>query len=116
MHHVAEYLIEDPKWHHLDDLARVVYGSVTKTYRDNARKHIPAQRRFMLNSLEQPIVTHYCERGRIVKIKLYNKLDEADRMRLKMELDRALERKELSEHRYEVLLHHFLLPAPPPEE
>lgn len=109
MKRVAEFLVDNPNWQTIDDLARVVYGTVKKTDRENVRKHIPAQRNFMLNSLEKPIVTQYGERGRIARVKLYNKTSENDRVMLKMELDRARDRKEMSEKRYDDLVRVFLL-------
>lgn len=107
---VAEFLVENPSWQTVDDLARVIYGFAGKVQRVNVRKHIPAQRRYMLNSLEQPIITQFGERGRIFRVKLYNKVDEFDRILLKMELDKALQRKELSDKRYDDLKNIFLLP------
>lgn len=117
MQRVAEFLVENPSWQTMDDLARAIYGTNSKTNRENVRKHIPPQRRFMAYSLEQPIVTQYGERGRIFRIKLYNPTDPTDRMLLRIELDRAKDNKEISEKRYETLLSLFLLQPPSlPEE
>lgn len=112
LYRVAELLKSMPRWMSVDDLARVVYGTVSPTNRDNTRKHIPAQRRYMLNSLELPIVTRYGERGRIMAVKMYNRTLDEDKILLKMDLDRFLVRKELTEERYEVLHRIFLLGNP----
>ena len=95
----------------MDDIARVVYGTTGKVNRDNTRKHIPAQRRFMLHS-EQPIVTQYGERGRIVRIKIYNPTDAQDRDLLSADLENAKDRNEINEKRYEALRKIFLLQPP----
>lgn len=108
MQRVAEYLGANPSWQTVDDIARVVYGSTGKVNRDNTRKHIPAQRRFMLHS-EQPIVTQYGERGRIVRIKIYNPTDAQDRDLLSTDLEHAKDRNEINEKRYEALRKIFLL-------
>lgn len=110
MQRVAEYLITKPEWHTVDDLARVVYGTTSKTLRMNVRKHIPAQRRHMIFSMDQPFVTSYGERGKIRSIKLYNRTNDYDRSLLKIELDRLLERKEITDVRYEHLVKTYSLP------
>lgn len=107
---VAEFLIANPTWQSMDDLARVVYQVNTKTNRARVRKKISRQRNFMRDSLEQPFVTMYGSGGKIMKIKLFNKTDENDRAMLRVELEKARDQKELSENRYESLLNIFLLP------
>lgn len=113
MERVAEFLAANPFWHTPDDLARLIYGTSNKKNRDNVRKHIPAQRRYMLNSLEKPIVTRYAHRGRIERIKFYDSTSEEDRAALKIELDRLLDRKEVTDKRYSSLLQVFRLSGPP---
>lgn len=107
---VAEFLISNPTWQTVDDLARVVYQTNTKSNRKKVRSRISKQRNFMRDSLEQPFVTMYGSNGQIMKIKLFNKIDENDRAMLRIELDKARDQKELSENRYESLLNIFLLP------
>ena len=68
---VAEFLKSKKTWQTMDDLARFVYGSTCPAHRDNARKHIPSQRRYMLDK-DMPIVTEYGPRGMIVRVKLYD--------------------------------------------
>jgi hypothetical protein len=109
---MAELLQGNPHWQTVDDLARVVYGSNSPKNRDNVRKHIPAQRRYMLNSLELPIVTRYGERGRIMAIKMYSSGLENDKVLLKMDLDRLRDRKEITDSRYNNLLRIFMLEGP----
>jgi hypothetical protein len=111
MQRIAEYLIEVPAWRTVDDLARVVYGTTSKTLRVTVRKHIPAQRRFMIFSLDQPFVTDYGERGKIKAIKIYDRTNEHDRGLLKSELDRLLERREITDSRYEHLVKTYSLPS-----
>jgi hypothetical protein len=115
LYRVAEFLQGKPTWQTVDDLAYFVYGTRTPTTRDNVRKHVPAQRRYMLNSLEIPIVTRYGERGRIMAIKIYrnNSGSEEDRALLRMDLDRLRERNEITQQRYDNLLRIFLLESPP---
>lgn len=108
MQRVAEFLVANPSWQTMDDIARVVYGTTGKVNRDNTRKHIPAQRRFMLHS-EQPIVTQYGERGKIMRIKIYSPTDMQDRELLSTDLENSKDRKEISEKRYEALRKIFLL-------
>lgn len=107
---VADRLIRCPWWHTMDDLARFVYGTTGKLQRVNARKHIPSQRNFMLNSLEQPIVTMYGERGRIRQVKLYQRENPDEEILLRAELERLRDRKEVSINRFEALERQFLLP------
>jgi hypothetical protein len=106
---IAEHLINVGIWQSVDELARIVYGATSETRRMNVRKHIPTQRKYMLHELQQPIVTRYGSRGIIMAIKYYNQTAEFDRMLLRTELERARDRKELSEKRYEQLLNVFLL-------
>jgi hypothetical protein len=109
---IAQVLIEsrNKRWS-LDDLARYVYGTTGKKYRDNVRKHIPAQRNHMLARMV-PFVTKYGPRGIIVDIKLYQSDDEQDRMYLSMELDRLHHRGEITRDRYQKLCEVLRLPAP----
>ena len=105
---VSEYLQNHPTWHTLDDLARVVYGSTGKIHRDNVRKHIPSQRRYM--RLNMPIVTRYSSHdGRIQAIKLYNPGDQNDRDALAIELEKMRARKEITEDTYQRLRTLWLL-------
>jgi hypothetical protein len=83
----------------LADLAKLVYGSNTATNRDNARKHLPVQRSYML-ALNRPFVTEYGPRGVIVTIKFYEKDNADDRDALNFELSRLVHRNELSHDRY----------------
>ena len=46
---VAELITTKKVWQTMDDIARFVYGSTSQTHRDNTRKHIPSQRRYMLD-------------------------------------------------------------------
>ncbi len=112
LYRVAEFLQQNPTWQAVDDLARVVYGLNSKKTRDNVRKHIPSQRRYMLNALELPIITRYGERGRIMAVKLYSSRLNNDKILLRMDLDRYRERKELTEQRYDDLLRIFMLTGP----
>lgn len=95
-------------WQTIDELARFVYGSTSSTFRDNTRKHIPSQRRYMLDR-DTPIITDYGPRGRIVRVKIYDKHKEEDQIKFQLEITRARDKKEISERRYEDLVRLFLL-------
>ncbi len=115
MQRIEEILIESRhKRFTMDDLARLVYGSNNQTNRDNVRKHIPAQRNYMMAKLI-PFVTTYGARGRIDSIKLYISNEPSDREKLNMELDRLRSRNEISEERCAQLRSMLYLPAPIPE-
>jgi hypothetical protein len=105
---VAEFLQSKKTWQTMDDLARFVYGSTNQTRRDNARKHIPAQRRYMLDK-DMPIVTEYGPRGMIVRIKIYDRSKDDDKVKFQTEIGKAKDKKEISERRYEDLVRMFLL-------
>jgi hypothetical protein len=105
---VAEYLMAKKTWQTMDDLARFVYGSTNQTHRDNARKHIPSQRRYMLDK-DTPIVTDYGPRGMIVRVKIYDQNKEEDKIRFQTEIGRARDKKEITERRYDDLVRLFLL-------
>jgi hypothetical protein len=110
MQRCAELIIGGTmRWWTIDELSRAMYGNVLRANRANVRKHIPAQRRYMMYSLEKPIVTQFGERGRIERIKLYDWTNEVDQSLLHIELDRARDRKELTEKRYNDLVKLFLL-------
>lgn len=109
MRRVSEWLCTNPQWQTVDDIARVVYGTTGKRNRDNVRRHISRQRAFMLDKQQTPIVTDYGERGVIMAIKIYDWRLEQDRARLRFELQRARDRKELSEDRFNALEKIFLL-------
>jgi hypothetical protein len=94
----------------LTDLAKLVYGTNTQTYRDNTRKHLPSQRSYML-SLMKPFVTEYGPRGVINSVKFYEKDNADDRDALNVELSRLLHRNELSHDRYVKLCSVLSLPA-----
>jgi hypothetical protein len=97
---IAEVLEETrAKKHSLDDLARLVYGANTPTYRDNVRKHLPTQRNYMLG-LMKPFITTYGPRGVVEGIKFYEKDNADDRDALNAELNRLVHRNELSHDRY----------------
>ena len=97
---IAEIFIDEPNTiFEVDDIARLVYGSTGKRNRENVRKHIPAQRTYMLSRLT-PIITRYGARGRIISAKLYEKTGLDDRRTMLEELDRLRSRKELTEERY----------------
>jgi hypothetical protein len=112
MDRVAEELI---KGRHriftMDDLARLVYGSTSKTNREKARKHIPAQRNHMLARL-MPFVTTYGPRGTIDAIKCYESDEPEDVRKLALELERLRSRSEISEDRYQQLREILSLPSP----
>lgn len=95
----------------MDDLARLVYGTTSKTNRDKARKHIPAQRNHMLARL-MPFVTTYGPRGTIEAIKCYEPDEPEDVRRLALELERLRSRHEISEDRYRQLREVLSLPSP----
>jgi hypothetical protein len=100
---IAEVLEETRgKSHSLDDLARLVYGANTPTYRDNVRKHLPVQRSYMLG-LMKPFITTYGPRGVIEHVKFYEKDNADDRDALNAELNRLVHRNELSKDRYDKL-------------
>lgn len=98
----------------LGDLASLVYGSNTQSYRDNVRKHLPGQRTYML-SLMKPFVTEYGPRGIINSVKFYEKDNGDDRDALNEELSRLVHRNELSHDRYTKLCTVLALRAPTPE-
>jgi hypothetical protein len=106
---IAEWLAGKSYWQSCDDIARVVYGSTSETRRVNVRRHIPAQRRYMLFELQQPIITRYGPRGTIMAVKIYNPTSEDDKIILRTELDRARDREELSHQHHQRLLNVFLL-------
>ena len=105
---VSEFLKSKKTWQTMDDVARFVYGSTNATRRDNARKHIPSQRRYMLNN-DCPFVTEYGPRGIIVRVKLYDHAQDDDRVKFQTEISKARDKKEISERRYEDLVKLFLL-------
>src|SRR6516225_9110604 len=112
MERIAETLIESRhKRFTLDDLAYLVYGTTSKKFRDNVRKHIPAQRNHMLARMV-PFITYYGPRGTIEAIKLYDPEQEQDRQNLTTELDRLLHRGEITSDRYQKLCQILQLPAP----
>jgi len=97
---ISEIFVDEPNTvFTVDDIARLVYGSNGKKNRENVRKHIPAQRTYMLSRLT-PIITRYGARGKIMSIKLYEKSGLEDRRTMLEELDRLKSRKELTEERY----------------
>ena len=108
MFRVAEFLGAKNTWQTMDDLARFVYGSTSPTHRDNARKHIPSQRRYMLDK-DTPIVTDYGPRGRIMRVKIYDQHIDEDKIRFEIEIGRARDKKEITERRYDDLVRLFLL-------
>jgi hypothetical protein len=105
---VSEFLKTKKSWQTMDDVARFVYGSTNSTRRDNARKHIPSQRRYMLNN-DVPFVTEYGPRGIIVRVKIYDKMNADDRAKFETEIGKARDKKEISERRYDDLVKLFLL-------
>jgi hypothetical protein len=102
------------KWHLLDDLARLVYGCTSKKHRDNARKHIPAQRNYMLARLT-PFVTRYGPRGTIEAIKAFEPDEPDDVQNLQIELQRLRDRKEITEEKYNHMCELLMLPPIHPE-
>jgi hypothetical protein len=109
---IAQAIEETPhKKFTLGELAKLVYGSNTQSSRENARKHLPSQRTYML-SLMKPFVTEYGPRGVIENIKFYEKDNSDDRAALSAELARLLHRNELSQDRYDKL--RIALSLPPP--
>ena len=108
---VAEVLEEArSKKFSLADLAKLVYGTNAQTYRENARKHLPTQRSYMLG-LMKPFITEYGPRGIIDSIKFYEKDNADDRDALNAELSRLVHRNELSHDRYKKLCTVLSLPA-----
>lgn len=105
---VAEFLNDKKTWQTMDELARFVYGSTNPRNRDNARKHIPTQRRYMLDK-DTPIVTDYGPRGIIMRVKFYDKNKEDDKVKFETEIGKARDKKEISERRYDDLVRLFLL-------
>lgn len=97
---VAEELRDHPdREFTMDDLARLVFGSTSKTNRDKVRKHIPLQRNYMMGRF-CPIITRYGSRGVIDTVKLYQ-FDAPEDIRLMTEeLERLRDRKEITEDRY----------------
>ena len=97
---IAEVFTDEPDQEfETGDLAKLVYGHNGKINRDKVRKHIPAQRNYMMARLN-PIVTTYGPRGTIVKVKLYDRETLEDRRKMQEELERLRARKELTEERY----------------
>jgi hypothetical protein len=112
MERIAETLIESRhKRFTLDDLAYLVYGTTSKKFRDNVRKHIPAQRNHMLARMV-PFITYYGPRGVIVGVKLYEPDEQDDRLILSTELDRLQHRGEITRDRHEKLCQILQLPPP----
>jgi hypothetical protein len=97
----------------LADLAKLVYGTNTLTFRESVRRRLPGQRVYMLG-LMKPFVTEYGPRGVVVSIKFYEPDDADDREALTVELDRLMHRNELSYDRYKKLA--VILRLPPPSE
>lgn len=108
MMRVAEFIKVKKTWQTMDDLARFVYGCTNTTHRDSTRKHVPAQRRYMLDN-DTPFVTEYGPRGMITRIKIYDGNNEDDKVKLQIEISKARDKKEISERRYEDLVKLFLL-------
>ena len=109
---IEEVLIESRrKRFTMDDLARLVYGTTSQTYRDNVRKHVPAQRNYMMAKLV-PFITFYGARGRIEAIKLYEASEAEDRNMLSSELERLRFRNEITAERYKKLRDVLSLPPP----
>jgi hypothetical protein len=112
MARIAEELeLARSKQFSLDELARLVYGTNTPTYRDNVRKHLPKQRTYMLSQM-RPFITEYGPRGIIMWIKFYEKDKSDDRAALNDELKRLVHRSELSHDRYMKLCTALALPPP----
>jgi hypothetical protein len=112
MERIAEILIESRhKRFSLDDLAYVVYGTTGKKFRDNVRKHIPAQRNHMLARMV-PFVTFYGPRGMLTGIKLYEPDEEEDQLILSIELERLHHRGEITKDKYEKMRQILRLPPP----
>jgi hypothetical protein len=112
MERIAQFLLERPhKRFTLDDLARFVYGTTSKKYRDNVRKHIPAQRNHMLARMT-PFITEYGPRGVILGIKVYEQDVDQDRTELGKEVDRLYLRGEVTRERYLKLCDVLRLPPP----
>jgi len=105
---VAEFMLAKKTWQTMDDLARFVYGSTSQTHRDNTRKHIPSQRRHMLDR-DIPIVTEYGARGMIIRIKIFDKNNGDDQVKFQTEIGKARDKKDISERRYDDLVRLFLL-------
>jgi len=105
---VSEFLLTKKTWQTMDDLARFVYHSTNPRNRDNARKHIPSQRRYMLNK-DIPIVTEYGPRGMIVRVKIYDQGKDDDKVKFQTEIGKARDKKEITERRYDDLVRLFLL-------
>ena len=97
----------------LADLAKLVYGSNTQTYRNDVRKHLSIQRSYML-SLMKPFITEYGPRGIIISVKFYEHDKVTDRDTLDTELRRLVARNELSHDRYKKLCTVLSLPASAP--
>jgi len=114
MQRIEEVLTESRrKKFTMDDLARLVYGSTSENYRNNVRKHVPAQRNHMMAKLN-PLVTYYGARGRIDGVKLYESNEPDDRDKLSAELQRLRSRNEITVERYQKL--RDVLSLPPPAE
>lgn len=106
---VAEYITNNPRWHSVDELARLVYGSTSENRRKNVRQHIAKQRRHMLDILHTPIVTRFGHNGIILAVKLFILTNDDDRILLKAELERARDRCEITAARYKELHNIFLI-------
>ena len=108
MFRVSEFLRLRKTWQTMDDLARFVYGSTNQTHRDNTRRHIPSQRRYMLDK-DTPIVTGYGPRGTIVRVKIYDQNKDDNKVKFRTEIGKAQDKKEITERRYDDLVRLFLL-------
>jgi hypothetical protein len=108
MMRVSEFLRAKKTWQTMDDIARFVYGSTGQTHRDKTRKHIPSQRRYMLDK-DMPFVTDYGPRGMIIRIKIYDQNNDDDKVKFQTEIGKARDKKEISERRYDDLVKLFLL-------
>jgi len=104
---VTEFLLAKKTWQTMDEIARFVYGSTGEKHRDNTRKHIPSQRRYMLDK-DTPIVTDYGPRGMIMRVKVYDQGKSDDQMKFETEISKARDKKEITERRYEDLVRLFL--------
>jgi hypothetical protein len=110
LYRVAEFLRAKKTWQAMDDIGRFVYGGAVGVARrsTNTRKHIPAQRRYMLDN-DTPIVTEYGPRGIIMRVKIFDRSEDDDRVRFQNEIEKAKNKKEISERRYDDLVKLFLL-------
>ena len=104
---VSEFLRAKKTWQTMDDIARFVYGSTNQNHRDNTRKHIPSQRRHMLDR-DTPIITEYGPRGMIWRVKIYDQNKDDDKVKFQAEINKARDKKEITERRYDDLMRLFL--------